>query len=130
MQTAQKLYEGVDLGAGERGGSHHLHAHRLADAQRGRCCATPPTDPAPEFGPEYTQGPRRYKTAAKSAQEAHQAIRPLTCGARRRPSPAGWTRRERALYDLIWRRTLASQMTDAVVDSTAVDLAAKAAAAA
>jgi len=126
MQIAQKLYEGVDLGAGEREGlitymrtdSLTLSEEALRDAA---------AQIRAEFGPEYTQGPRRYKTAAKSAQEAHEAIRPTDL--RRTPAAvARWLDKdERALYDLIWRRTLASQMTDAVVDSTAVDLAAVAA---
>ncbi len=126
MQIAQKLYEGVDLGAGEREGLiTYMRTDSLTLSEEALRSAAELIRTA--YGPDYTQGPRRYKTAAKSAQEAHEAIRPTDL--RRSPDTvARWLdKEERALYDLIWRRTLASQMTDAVVDSTAVDLTAKAA---
>lgn len=66
-----------------------------------------------EYGENYVQ-PRTYKTKSKSAQEAHEAVRPTNAG----KQSAGNTADEKALYDLIWRRTLASQMTDAKVKRT------------
>lgn len=65
------------------------------------------------FGPEYLpEQERRYSARGKGAQEAHEAIRPAG-GEFRHPEDTGLTGRERALYELIWKRTLASQMKDA-----------------
>ncbi len=66
-----------------------------------------------QFGDEYSE-PRQYKTKSKGAQEAHEAIRPTSMGRR----SAGKDRGEQALYDLIWKRTLASQMADAQLERT------------
>jgi DNA topoisomerase-1 len=62
-----------------------------------------------EFGERYAGAPRHYQTKTKNAQEAHEAIRPTKIGTRR----GGGTEGEQKLYELIWRRTLACQMTDA-----------------
>lgn len=77
------------------------------------------------YGEKYTDGPKRYKTKKKGAQEAHEAIRPTDVTAtpeslRSELEPRTWK-----LYDLIWRRTVASQMPAAQVERTAVDLHAK-----
>ncbi len=68
-----------------------------------------------QFGSQYHQ-PRRYKTKNASAQEAHEAIRPTYI---ENPT-AGNTRDEQRLYELIWKRTLASQMADAELEKTTV----------
>jgi len=68
-----------------------------------------------DYGKEYVQ-PRNYKTKSKSAQEAHEAIRPTNAGVR----SAGNTADERALYELIWDRTVSSQMADARVKRTRI----------
>jgi DNA topoisomerase-1 len=60
------------------------------------------------YGKEYV-APRQYKTKSKSAQEAHEAIRPTNAAVRH----AGMTSDQKALYELIWARTVASQMADA-----------------
>ena len=67
------------------------------------------------YGPEYVpDAPRTYTRKVKNAQEAHEAIRPAGETFRTPASLAGELRGdERALYDLIWKRTVASQMTDA-----------------
>ncbi len=62
-----------------------------------------------EYGPTYADKPRFYQTKSKNAQEAHEAIRPTKIGTR----SGGGSEGERRLYDLIWKRTLASQMADA-----------------
>ena len=124
MLIAQRLYEGVDLGGGDREGlitymrtdSVTLSNKALGDAGRY-------IDRA--FGSDYYRGPRRYRTKSKIAQEAHEGIRPTEIGR----TPASLTRLlgkdELALYRLIWDRTLASQMADARVDRTTVDLSAR-----
>jgi DNA topoisomerase-1 len=68
-----------------------------------------------EYGEAYVQ-PRIYKTKSKSAQEAHEAIRPTNAGKR----SCGNTADEHALYELIWKRTVASQMADAKVKRTRI----------
>lgn len=68
-----------------------------------------------EFGKEYVQ-PRTYKTKSKSAQEAHEAIRPSNFGKR----SAGTTDDQKRLYTLIWERAVASQMADAAVERTKI----------
>lgn len=71
-----------------------------------------------EYGQEMLQ-PRRYHTKSKGAQEAHEAIRPTYVGNR----TISGTADEQKLYDLIWRRTMASQMSDAIVQKTTVEIA-------
>lgn len=122
MRVAQRLYEGVgDFREGlityMRTDSLTLSEGALAEtAQLVR----------DQFGPEYTQGPRRYRTQSKGAQEAHEAIRP-THVSRTPASVAGrLDKDELAVYTLIWNRTVASQMADAKLDKTAADLAARA----
>ena len=124
MLIAQRLYEGVDLGGGDREGlitymrtdSVTLSGKALAEA--GRYIDR-------VFGSDYYGGPRRYRTRSKVAQEAHEGIRPTEIGR----TPESLTRflgkDELALYRLIWRRTVASQMADARVDRTRVDLLAR-----
>lgn len=69
------------------------------------------------YGEEYSK-PRNYHTHSKGAQEAHEAIRPTAMSA---PSITG-TAQERRLYELIWKRTAASQMADAQVEKTTVTI--------
>ena len=69
------------------------------------------------FGGEYLQK-RTYKTKSEGAQEAHEAIRPTNFSARE----AGNERNEQRLYELIWKRTIASQMADAQIERTIVNI--------
>ena len=124
MLLAQRLYEGVDLGGGNREGlitymrtdSVTLSNKALGDA--GRYIER-------VFGSDYYGGPRRYRTRSKVAQEAHEGIRPTEIGR----TPASMKRflgkDGLALYRLIWERTVASQMADARVDRTTIDLLAR-----
>jgi len=68
-----------------------------------------------EYGKEYT-APRTYKTKSKSAQEAHEAVRPSDCSKR----SAGTTDDQKRLYELIWTRAVSSQMADAKIKRTKV----------
>lgn len=79
-----------------------------------------------EFGEKYLTGGVQYKTNKKGAQEAHEAIRPTDVSAtpeslRAALDPGMWK-----LYDLIWRRTVASQLPSAKIERTAIDLIANA----
>jgi DNA topoisomerase I len=69
------------------------------------------------FGPEYVKT-RQYKTRSKGAQEAHEAIRPTYLNDRKIEGDNSQNR----LYDLIWKRTIASQMSDAVLEKTNVTI--------
>ena len=123
MSLAQRLYEGKDLGdegpvgliTYMRSDSTRVSAEAL-DAVRTFIDQT--------YGGKYLPAaPNRFKSP-KGAQEAHEAIRPT--GVTRRPQDvkAYLSKDELALYELIWRRFVASQMTPAVVDLTTVDIAA------
>jgi DNA topoisomerase-1 len=72
------------------------------------------------FGDAYYAGARRYATKVKNAQEAHEAIRPADFGST--PSSSGLTGDDLRLYELIWKRTMASQMVDARVIRTTVEI--------
>jgi DNA topoisomerase-1 len=120
MRVAQRLYEGVALGGGVQEGlitymrtdSLTLSEKALAEAEK----VIKGT-----YGPEYTDGPRRYKTKAKGAQEAHEAIRPTVMSRTPEMVASFLDGDELAVYKLIYNRALASQMTPAKLDKTAVD---------
>lgn len=78
------------------------------------------------FGKNYLPAtPRIFKSKSKNAQEAHEAIRPSNLKLTAEQINAeGFNRDHKRLYDLIWKRTLASQMTEAVLDQTSVDVTA------
>ncbi len=78
-----------------------------------------------EFGPKYATGAKRYKTKSKGAQEAHEAIRPTDASATPDQMKSTLDPREAKLYELIWRRTLASQLPPAILERTSIDLLAK-----
>src|SRR5690625_5354988 len=70
-----------------------------------------------EFGSQYHQV-RKYRNKSGSAQEAHEAIRPTAFSRRK----AGTDSDQERLYDLIWKRTVASQMADAELETTTVSI--------
>ncbi len=70
-----------------------------------------------EFGAEYSKT-RQFKTKSKGAQEAHEAIRPAYI---ENPATAG-SQNEKKLYELIWKRTVASQMSDARIEKTSISI--------
>ncbi len=120
MRLAQRLYEGVDLGGGSVGlitymrtDSTTLSNKALGDAER---------LVRELYGAAYTAGARRYSTTAKGAQEAHEAIRPTELTRTPEQVARHLSRDEARLYELIWKRTLASQMTDARLRSTTVEI--------
>ena len=109
---------------------HHLYAYRLGeplrDGDRRRPYARSPTCSATQFVPPQ---PRRYTGKVKNAQEAHEAIRPAGDTFRTPGEVANeLSTEEFKLYELIWRRTIASQMTDAVGFSVSVRIRAVSAA--
>lgn len=123
MSTAQKLYEGIDIGQGSVGLITYMRTDSVA-------LSTVATNEAREvisrrFGKEYAlDQPRVYKSKAKNAQEAHEAIRPTTIGDTPEKIKPFLSSDQFRLYQLIWTRTVASQMAAAVLEATTVDLAA------
>jgi DNA topoisomerase-1 len=125
MQVAQRLFQGVEIGNGEMEGLISYH----------RTDSTTLSDKALResarvirelFGGEFYRGPRQYQTKVRNAQEAHEAIRPTDF----RLTPQELERRsvldvdELRLYELIWKRTIASQMADAQLLRTTLEITA------
>ncbi len=123
MILAQKLYEGVEMGGGEAGGlitymrtdSTNLSEKALGDAEKVI---------TNRYGKNYASR-RTFSKKQKGAQEAHEAIRPTELS--RTPDEINdWPKTRldpdaRKLYELIWKRTIASQMTDATLLQTGAD---------
>lgn len=120
MRVAQSLYEGVDIGGETTGLITYMRtdgvdmaAEAIADARR---------TIEREFGRNYApEAPRVYKSKAKNAQEAHECIRP-TSFARLPGKIRGVDSDQHRLYELIWKRAMASQMESAQLENTTIDL--------
>jgi DNA topoisomerase-1 len=113
MIIAQKLYENGRI-TYMRTDSVHLAEAALAEAAKVI---------VREFGADYALAePRRYTTKSKGAQEAHEAIRPTALGAASGKKLGIRDRGELHLYELIWKRTIASQMKEALFEQTAVNI--------
>jgi len=116
MQAAQKLYEGVDDTGGlityMRTDGVYVTPEGIAQAREAI---------GQRFGPAYVPAePRYYKTKAKNAQEAHEAIRPTNI--LRSPDTLRLDSDLQRLYELIWKRMIASQMESARLDRTTVEI--------
>lgn len=122
MSVAQKLYEGIEID-GERQGvitymrtdSVTLSDLALGDAER----VIKGT-----YGDDYHKGWRKYTTKSANAQEAHEAVRPTEIGRTPESLSRQLSRDEMRLYELIWNRTVASQMADARINRTSVEITA------
>ena len=125
MQVAQQLYEGISIGSeGEVG----LITYMRTDSTNVASTALKEVSDyiKDKFGAEYAPGsPRTYTTKVKGAQEAHEAIRPTSILRAPENIRQNLNGEQFRLYDLIWKRMLASQMNDALFDSTRVDISAK-----
>ena len=121
MSVAQRLFQGVDLGGGDLEGLisyHRTDSTTLSDkalAEAGHAVQE-------MYGKDYYRGPRKYQTKVRNAQEAHEAIRPTDF----RRTPQALERvlesDELKLYELIWKRAVASQMADAQLLRTSVEI--------
>ncbi|MFA7592254.1 MAG: type I DNA topoisomerase [Thiohalobacteraceae bacterium] len=120
MRVAQQLYEGIDIGAGAVGlitymrtdsvnlGAEAIDEIRALIAER--------------YGKtNLPSEPRAFKTKAKNAQEAHEAIRPTAAAQVPEALKSSLTADQFKLYDLIWKRTVACQMVHATIDTVGVD---------
>ena len=107
MMVAQRLYE-----------SGHITYMRTDSVNLSSLCiGTSKEEIIRLYGPEYSN-PRNFHTRSKGAQEAHEAIRPTYMS----KQDIEGTTQERRLYDLIWKRTAASQMADADIEKTTVEI--------
>lgn len=121
MQVAQKLYEGVDIGGETTGLITYMRTDGVQIAPEAIDAAR--TAIKDTFGNNYVpEKPRFYSTKAKNAQEAHEAIRP-TDFMRTPDSVKQYLDSDQAkLYDLVWKRAIASQMTPADIERTTVEI--------
>ena len=121
MRIAQQLYEGIDIGEGSIGLITYMRTDSVNLAEEAL------TEIRDFISSRYGKNSlpeqaRIFKTKSKNAQEAHEAIRPTSVT--RLPSDIkdSLTDEQFKLYELIWKRTMASQMTHATIDSVAVDM--------
>jgi len=121
MQVAQRLYEGVDIGGEAAGLITYMRTDGVQIAPEAIAAARSAI--TAEFGDRYLpEKPRYYSSKAKNAQEAHEAIRPTdfrrTPAAMRKYLDADQAR----LYEIIWKRAIASQMNPAEIERTTVEI--------
>jgi DNA topoisomerase-1 len=124
MRVAQRLYEGVDIGGETVGLITYMRTDGVQIAEE----AIPAVRSVIEqdYGRNYLPpAPRHYETKAKNAQEAHEAIRPTELSRRPRDTKSVLDADQAKLYELIWLRTVASQMESAELERTTVDISAK-----
>ncbi|MFZ5779080.1 MAG: type I DNA topoisomerase [Pseudomonadota bacterium] len=122
MRIAQKLYEGVDIGGETVGLITYMRTDgvQLAPEAIGQTRRLIES----RYGKDYLpDSPRVYSSKAKNAQEAHEAIRPTDLFRTPQEVAAYLDRDQLGLYELIWKRTVASQMESAVLDQVTVDIA-------
>jgi DNA topoisomerase I len=124
MQVAQRLFQGVDIGGGDLEGLisyHRTDSTTLSDKSL-REAGQAVTE---MYGDPYYKGPRQYQTKVRNAQEAHEAIRPTEF--RRTPQmlESVLEADELKIYDLIWKRATASQMADARMLRTTIEITGK-----
>jgi len=123
MTLAQQLYEGVKLGEkGNLGLITYMRTDSLNLAEK--FLAEAACFVKDEYGKKYSEL-RQYKTKAKVAQEAHEAIRSTSAARTPEKIKKYLDKNQYKLYELIWRRALASQMSSALLVSTQVDIIAK-----
>src|SRR3954462_8880961 len=116
MQAAQRLFQDGHISY------HRTDSTTLSD----EALAASASAIREMFGGDYYSGPRRYATKVKNAQEAHEAIRPTAFTSAAAALEAVLSGDDLRLYELIWKRTMASQMVDARVLRTNIEISAKA----
>jgi DNA topoisomerase-1 len=123
MRIAQRLKDGVELADGSIEGI--ITYHRTDSTALSEKALTESGRAIREmFGDGYYKGPRRYQTQVRNAQEAHEAIRPTEFTLTPQQLAGVLDQDELKLYELIWKRTMASQMPDAGILKTTVEFTA------
>lgn len=121
MRVAQQLYEGIDIGGETVGLITYMRTDGITLSPEAISSCTNLVKK--EFGDKYApKSPRIYKSKAKNAQEAHEAIRPTNITRKPDSLKSRLTVDQFRLYELIWKRTLASCMESAVLDQVSVDI--------
>ncbi len=120
MMVAQQLYEGVPLGKGQTGLITYMRTDsvRFADS----ACTEIRNHIEKEYGKEYLPGRPNVFSSQKNSQDAHEAIRPTSIARLPKDIAAHLSPDQRKLYSLIWERSVASQMRDAVYVVTSLDI--------
>jgi DNA topoisomerase-1 len=120
MQIAQQLYEGMEVNGSVQGLITYM---RTDSVQLSQDALKNIRDTiSSEFGKDLVpQEPNFYKSKSKNAQEAHEAVRPVDASLTPKSISASLDRDQQRLYDLIWKRTLASQMTNALIGTVSAD---------
>lgn len=119
MQVAQRLYEGIAIGGENVGLITYMRTDGVQMAEEAYAAARSAI--GRNYGNEYLpEGPRRYTSKAKNAQEAHEAVRPTDF--MRRPGDVSMEPDMARLYELIWKRAVASQMEAALIERTTVEI--------
>jgi len=122
MSLAQRLYEGVDIGGETVGLITYMRTDGVDLANDALVAAKELI--TRDYGNDYAPAaPRIYKNKVKNAQEAHEAIRPTDLFARPETLTRALETDQFRLYELIWKRTVASQMQSAILDQVAIDVA-------
>jgi DNA topoisomerase-1 len=123
MQVAQRLYEGIDIGGETVGLITYMRTDGVQMANE--AIAQGRSVIEREFGAAYLpEAPRVYRTKAKNAQEAHEAIRPTDFSRLPAEMRRYLDNEQGRLYELIWQRAMASQMAQARLSRTTIDIAA------
>ena len=122
MRIAQQLYEGIDLGQGSSVGlitymrTDSVQVSKDAQSQARKFVKA-------KYGPEFVpQFPPKYKTRAKGAQEAHEAIRPTSVDRTPESLSDRLNRAQMQIYTMIWNRFVASQMSPAVYNTLRIEV--------
>ena len=119
MQTAQRLYEGIDIGGETVGLITYMRTDGISMV--GEAISDARGTIIQEFGDNYLpKSPRVFKNKAKNAQEAHEAIRPTSF--MRHPDRLPLSGDQKKLYELIWKRAMASQMENAQMERTTIEI--------
>ena len=122
MRTAQGLYEGVDIGDGQTGLITYMRTDSITLSND--CLEELRTLIPERYGKDYLpESINVYKNKSKNAQEAHEAIRPTSVMRLPNDMKRFLNDDQYRLYNLIWKRTVASQMMHATIDQVAVDFA-------
>ncbi len=121
MRLAQQLYEGIDIGGETTGLISYMRTDGVQMAREAVMSIRDHINGA--YGPDYVPGaPREYQSRAKNAQEAHEAIRPTEVGRTPDSVARDLNNDQRRLYELIWKRAVASQMQSAELDQVSVEV--------
>lgn len=122
MQTAQRLYEGIQIDGEVTGLITYMRTDSIQIA--GEALAAARSYIETSYGKKYLpDAPRVFKSKSKNAQEAHEAIRPTQLSRRPEEVRSYLDDAQYKLYDLIWKRTIASQMESALFDQVTIDMA-------